>query len=753
MSEFEHTVFEDEEYVLNLPYHLLEAGMADNLLEILIELEFIEYKLLSLNSQALIDDYNSALIHKIWISEDSKSSLKLIRDAIQKSAHILAEDKTQLVNQLLGRLVHCEKAEITAICLQARRRKEPWLRLLSSSLSQVGEPLIYTLTGHTGEILALAITPDNKQIVSGSWDKTIKVWSLEKGEELFTLEGHTDLVTALAITPDSDYIVSGSRDETIKVWGLREKKEILTITNHPGRVTALAITLKDNLIISGSSDNTIRFWNLTSGKEVMTEISILQLSSEQFKHTNGINTLAIASDGRQIISGSWDNTIKIWNRTLTNDGHFEVFTLKNHASGVKALAVASKLNLMVSGSWDRTIKVWDVKTGIEIYSFCDDIHHKVEAVAITQDGKLAVSGGESKTLNIWNLETGKELNTISGHVGVVYCLEITPDGKKIISASEDRTIKVWDLERVTKPNSSKGHTKGVHSLAITPDGKKAISGSYKTIKVWNLETREELFSLTGHTDWVKALAVIHDSKNLISASIVDRDIKIWNLESKEQSDSIEIEELSGKLCLQLVSDNEKVIVGGIGNYIKIISLKTKKELFRLAVNTEVAALAITPDGKNLISGSWDNTLTVWNLETRKELFTFTGHTDWVNAIAITPDGKQVISASKDTTLKIWSLENGEEIITLDAHNDSVNSVAVSLDGKRAVSSSGASSLEFAQGANSLKVWDLTSPEVKVIASFNTDSAVHCCAVAPDGRTIVAGEESGRVHFLRLEGEI
>jgi WD40 repeat protein len=98
----------------------------------------------------------------------------------------------------------------------------------------------------------------------------------------------------------------------------------------------------------------------------------------------------------------------------------------------------------------------------------------------------------------------------------------------------------------------------------------------------------------------------------------------------------------------------------------------------------------------VISGSWDNTLKVWNLETGEEQFTLTGHSKWIRAVAVTPDGKQVISGSYDNTLKVWNLVTGE-----------------------------------------------------VLATFTGESPIACCAVAPDGMTVVAGEASGRVHFLEL----
>lgn len=122
------------------------------------------------------------------------------------------------------------------------------------------------------------------------------------------------------------------------------------------------------------------------------------------------------------------------------------------------------------------------------------------------------------------------------------------------------------------------------------------------------------------------------------------------------------------------------------------------------------------------------------------LRTIIGHTNSVNSIAVTADSKLVISGSDDNTVRIWNLETGEEVLILTGHTKAVTSVAVTWNESRVISAS---------SDHTLKVWDLSSWEL--IASFTGESALRCCAVAPDGVTIVAGEASGRVHFLRLEG--
>jgi len=144
----------------------------------------------------------------------------------------------------------------------------------------------------------------------------------------------------------------------------------------------------------------------------------------------------------------------------------------------------------------------------------------------------------------------------------------------------------------------------------------------------------------------------------------------------------------------------------------------------------------------LISGSKDTTLKVWNLKTREELFTLTGHSSPVTAVAVavTADGLQAISSSSDGSLKVWDLKSRKAILTIKGHRGSVEAIAVTPDGKHLVS---------AASDHTLRVWDLLTGEE--ITRFTADTPLTCCAIAPEGTTIVAGDRVGQLHFLRWEG--
>jgi len=117
-----------------------------------------------------------------------------------------------------------------------------------------------------------------------------------------------------------------------------------------------------------------------------------------------------------------------------------------------------------------------------------------------------------------------------------------------------------------------------------------------------------------------------------------------------------------------------------------------------------------------------------------------GHRDWVTALAVTPDGRRAISASADQTVQVWDLEAAQLVRTLEGHTDLVNAVAVTPDGHHAISAS---------ADHTLRVWDVESGNY--ITAFSGEGPMLHCAVAPDRRTIIARDKSGRGHFLRLEG--
>jgi len=297
-----------------------------------------------------------------------------------------------------------------------------------------GRPVV--LEGHTSSVYGVAVTSDGKTVVSGSDDKTLKVWDLETGRCRATFEGHASYVYGVAITSDGKTVVSGSGDKTLKVWDLETGRCRATFEGHTEGVLGVAVTSDGKTVVSGSWDKTLKAWDLETGRCRATFEG----------HTDEVWGVAVSPNGKTIVSGSWDKTLKVWDLETGRCGA----TFEGHASAVYGVAVSPNGKTVVSGSGDKTLKVWDLETGRCRATF--EGHTKgVFGVAVTSDGKTVVSGSWDETLKAWDLETGRCRATFGGHTDVVRCVAVTSDGNMMVSGSDDETLRVWYIPLTTKP--------------------------------------------------------------------------------------------------------------------------------------------------------------------------------------------------------------------------------------------------------------------------------------------------------------
>ncbi|HEY9626221.1 MAG TPA: serine/threonine-protein kinase [Coleofasciculaceae cyanobacterium] len=306
-------------------------------------------------------------------------------------------------------------------------------------------------------------------------------------------------------------------------------------------------------------------WQIYASPSVQNITQISPLRTLQ-GHTSFVNALAISPDGKTLVSGSADQTIKIWDWVTGT----ELRTLAGHTSFINALAIAPDGKTLVSGSADQTIKIWDLTTGKELRTLTGHTGF-VNALNISHDGRTLASGGADQTIKIWDLTTGKELRTLTGHMGYINSLDISADGHTLVSGGTDQTLKVWDLTTGQERQTLTGHTGFVNTVVIAPDGQTVMSSSTdKTIKIWNLTTGTLIRTLTGHQGFVNPLALSADGQTLISGSS-DKTIKVWNP-------------------------------------------NTGAVIHTLNCGTDVKHFVTSPDWQTIASGSGGNTIKVWQLQ-------------------------------------------------------------------------------------------------------------------------------------------
>ena len=305
------------------------------------------------------------------------------------------------------------------------------------------EPLI----GHSDWIRSLAFSPDGKTILSGSNDRTVRVWDIETGRLLHLLTGHRDRVKCVGISPDGQRMLSCSADGQVRVWDRRLLTHKKTgDCQYIVKATSRTITLVNSLPVSPNPQRPVFATGAEHGK-----ISIWHLETGQWQrtipaHSSPVLSLAFSADGKWLASGSQNKTIKLWDLDSSNEQPLYVIG-DAHLSQILSLAISSQHQILVSGGGDRTVKLWDLATGGK----CSPKHileghaGQVWCVAVSPDGSKIASTSADFTVKLWNIETGELLQTFTGHLGEVRSVAFSPDGKLLASGGDDLEIKLWNM--------------------------------------------------------------------------------------------------------------------------------------------------------------------------------------------------------------------------------------------------------------------------------------------------------------------
>lgn len=672
--------------------------------------------------------------------------LRNLEHPLDREAHALRNWDPNVRSVLFAQQVHKRTVELgvaSLVSIDVYRRLvsqgQPYLTL-RWCVNNESPALERTLAGHGAGVLAVAVTPDGRRAISASNDHTLKIWDMTSGLEEHTLVGHNGWVRAVALTPDGRRIVSASDDHTLKIWDLASGREERTIAGHSAIVRSVSVTADGRRIVCASDDRTIGVWDLFSGQKALSLTG----------HTDRVLAAAITPDGHNVVSASNDRTLKVWDLTSGQ----EKCTLIRHNDNVCAVAVTSDGRHAISASVDHTLKVWDLTSCQEEFTLTGHLNW-VNGVAAMPDGRRAISASSDRSLKIWDL-TNKQLeHTLTGHGDKVRAVAVTPDGRWAISASDDRTLKIWNTalplnvdstSGLERRNFSGGHSDKVLAVAIAPNQRLAISASFdRTIKVWDISTAASTdrfdrrskveYTLIGHSAAVRALAVTPDGRHLVSGSS-DHTIKIWDLQNRQIERTL-IGHESGVWSLSVTTDGQRLVSASDDHTLRIWNLATGREEFVLVGHgASIWSVAVTADGRYAISASNDRTLRVWDLANGREIRSITGHVDRVRAVAVAADGGFAISASNDRTLKLWDITSGELIRTLIGHSGWVNSVVLTTNGRRAFS---------AANDRTLRVWEPATG--RELASIHLEASLPCVAIAPDGITIVTGDEAGNFYCL------
>jgi WD40 repeat protein len=285
--------------------------------------------------------------------------------------------------------------------------------------------------GHRDGVLAVAFTHDGRRVVSASWDREIRIWSLDGAVECTIVDPHDGAsLTSVACSPGGfPVIASGGRDNMVRLWDLSGRPVGRPMTGHTADVMAVAFSPDGSLIATASRDLTVRLWRLDGSA-----------CGEPLRgHRENVVSVAFSPDGESVASGSRDGTVRVWRLDGTPIGEPKA----GHGSYVWDVAFSPDgLSLAIGGD-DRAVWVRDV-AGTNARAWRGHTAD-VRAVAWSPVGQLLASGGADGTVRLWDPRAGGVARPLRGHRGAVLSLAVARDGRYAVTGGDDYTVRLWRL--------------------------------------------------------------------------------------------------------------------------------------------------------------------------------------------------------------------------------------------------------------------------------------------------------------------
>jgi WD40 repeat protein len=504
--------------------------------------------------------------------------------------------------------------------------------------------------GHTAAIRAMGVSEDGRFLVTGSQDKTLRVWNLLRNRCLKTIPlpsegGQQGSVFALDLAPDGRVAAVGgwmgakpgdlSMGQILLVT-IPEGRLITTLKHASSPVYALAFSPDGRLLASGSEDGVVRIWNVEQG-----------LLVHSFSGHEGIVRSLAWIDSRRLVSGGGDGRIVAWG--LDAGGNIGV--LDGHTDQVACLAVAPGGKILVSGGYDRSVREWDL-TAMRFIRQITVEEVPVLSLSFNQTGSELLMttgsmGEENARCLIFNRKSGRLQTLFLEHTRGVDCGLFVPGSPFAATAGKDRVVYLWDTRKGTIAHRFAGKGQPIVSVAFGGEGDRIF---------WTTEgSPSGMLDRDGslaRPEGVELRFQANGYPGLLPARI-PLDVK-GPIEEKGPFRIVHRVGAETPGSLLEVYEQDFCLIQILRNY------EDEKEH---------ASASLTPDGSCVISGGGYGSLAMYRIRDREKVIDFKGHTGAVTCLSVSPDGTRLVSGSLDQTVRIWNIKTGELLATVLSADD------------------------------------------------------------------------------------
>jgi WD40 repeat protein len=641
-----------------------------------------------------------------------------------------------------------------------------WLAVSSVGEMSAASALVQKLEGHTKPVTCVVVgcmeSSGRRCLVSGSADRTLRVWDVDTFECIHELRGHSGEVRCVSdvfVGGDGRHMVaSGSGDKSVRVWDVGSGTFVRVLEGHSESVNGLSSMFVDTAgcrcVASALLDGSICVSDVESGACV----GVMNGHGDAVRCVSVIGTV----DGRQLLaSGSDDRTGRLWDVASLEC----VRVLHGHGGSVTCVSCVvvgdSDRVLVASGSCDCTVRLWDVRTGEGIYELSGHSSGvtSVSSRIINPDGcRLLASGSLDGSMRLWNVASGKCVSGVlvasDGRLAVSDGFDGGGSVGRVLVATgteEDGDVRVWDVRSILQSQSSRGSDRGVTVTCVSnsfdyPDSGRCVVASGRgdgSVALWDVDSGGYVGVLPGHTEGVTCVssAFIASGRQLLASCSADKTVRLWDVTTVGRGQCYRV--LTGhKKSVTSVSSGfvdgtgritTRMLIasGSIDRTVRLWDVDTGMCLRVLNLKGHSSSVGCVSEcysgigsGRRLIaSGSDDETVRVWDVDTGECVRVLSGHCNLVTSVStgiVDGSGRQLLASATWETIRLWDAVAGECVRVLKGHSGMVRCVTsgfVDGSGRHCIASTGSD--------GTLRVWDVSTGAAVSLVSPNEEMGFSC----------------------------
>ncbi len=478
-------------------------------------------------------------------------------------------------------------------------------------------------------------------------------------------------------------------------------------------------------------------------------------------HSEYVTCVAYSPDGKYVVTGSHDNTLKLWNALNGK----EIRTFSMHTGPVRSVCFNPEGSRILTSSVDNKAQVYDITTCKLLVEIVIDKDRLFKA-CYSPDGSKILTMNDRDGIALWNASNGEKIGEYKKeYSATIYPEWFSPDGNKLMTYVNYNESQLVDLTDSTKNKTFL--MEKAFSYDISPDNKYLAIGSNKElVKLFNLESGKEIYALDPNEekscDGCKTLiAFSHSSKYLVTFSKYSGVI-LWDVKKGSRVQSFEFDDTwTDEIAF---SPDDKYIILTADDESFIWDIKTGKKQMQLSFDGLECLPVFNPDSKYLLTTNQNNTAALWNLSTGRKINIFEGYLNKIHddglkfdqgnwyhssiirylgmksALTLSPDGKYAVKGKIDSIAVLLNTETGKIERKFIGHSKVVLCADISSDGKWLVTGS---------GDRRIKLWDVATGNL--IRTFKGHSElIFDVEFSSDSKYIVSGSWDATIRIWETE---